>query len=725
MNIIVSDKQESVPLTDVSGVKTAQDIIDKNESSEIWFCPKPFDHLYSAVNGDWVVCCQGMTSDQSLNTRNTTPMEWLQSDTLNQIRNEILSGTIGDHTKYHCHSCIRQEKQYGVSDRTHHNSCLENDEEPVYNQVLDYIETGKFNLKERLIVLQTRVFGNQCNLDCYMCHPQNSTTRQASNKKIDFNKYIKFGDNNKEFTKLSSIDTISDLKALAPYISIFLIQGGEPLVMKKQFEFLDFLVEEGHSEHITLDMNSNMTVLGTTKYNILDYAPRFKNLNTNVSLEGIGIYNDYIRRRSDWDTIVTNVSKIRKVTNHIKIFTTVSILSVLRLDELFKWSTAEDIDQALFIIEEPAELHVRHLPRKLKDELITRFKDYEVITSALKLQGDPVKFNEAMIYIKATDEQYGTNVYDIYPELEEYEDMTQEKYDERLPSMLNIVCTSKPGDGLLRYSYEHCQYLNSIGTQAQLVIVCNKHFNDQDYINSINEQYTSFDNVIFAEDFVPTNNDTTLIMGRSMITLAYKDSKSYSQDEMFTLRMLFSNKLIAVYNSNHPIEYPQALEYFNINKVHDLCDYEVYPYGVGDDFKKVIGFQYYKQPKQDIQFKYLFLGTNEIYYREIEKVIADYPDHGIIAYDDDYINPELNNIIVPVHNLLGIFDTYVYTKSYFDPAPRLIKECQWLGKDVLSLRDVNLRDGGRVYWNRETFDIGDARNSDNIDVLINAIDNIK
>jgi len=289
--------------------------------------------------------------------------------------------------------------------------------------------------------------------------------------------------------------------------------------------------------------------------------------------------------------------------------------------------------------------------------------------------------------------------------------------------MLNIVCTSKPGDGLLRYSYEHCNYLNSIGIKSQLVIVTNAKFTEQDYRNSIDEQYILNDYIVFNDDYIPAANETTLIMGRSMLTLAYKDRNNYTSDQLLTLIMLFRNSLISVYNENHPEEYPKALEYFKTKKVYDLCDYEVYPNGVGEDFKKVIGFNIYKTPKQDVQFKHLFLGTNEIYYKEVEKVIDQYPDHGIITYDDKYLNPKLNNIMVPVTNLLGIFETYVYTKNYFDPAPRLIKECQWLGKDVDYLRDKNIKDGGMVYWNRETFDISDERNQDNMNVLISTIEN--
>jgi len=196
------------------------------------------------------------------------------------------------------------------------------------------------------------------------------------------------------------------------------------------------------------------------------------------------------------------------------------------------------------------------------------------------------------------------------------------------------------------------------------------------------------------------SNDITLIMGRSMLTLAYLDKDHYSTDQLLSLRLLFKNNLVSVYSENHPKEYPIALKYFNPKKVFDLCDYDVYPNGVGKHFEKMINFDIYKPIKQDIQFDYLFLGTNKIYYREIEKVISNYKSHGIITYNENYINKNYNNMFVPVKNLLGLFKTYVYTKSYFDPAPRIIQECKWLGKKIIYLRDKNIKDGGPVYFNR-------------------------
>jgi hypothetical protein len=287
---------------------------------------------------------------------------------------------------------------------------------------------------------------------------------------------------------------------------------------------------------------------------------------------------------------------------------------------------------------------------------------------------------------------------------------------------MNIICTAKPGDGLLRYSYEHCCYLNSIGIKCQLIIVPNHKFTKQSYIKAINDQYISYNNIIF-NDYTPSTNETSLIMGRSMLTLAYKDRKYYTKDQLLTLHLLFSNKLIAVYNENHPKEYPLALRYFKPKKVYNLCDYEVYPKGQGRQYEKIINFSIYKLPKTDIQFKHLFLGTNEIYYEEIEKHIDKYPSHGIITYNERWINPKLNNIFVPVPNLLGIFETYVYTKPNFDPAPRIFQECRWLGKDVDYVRDKNIKDGGMVYWNRPV--PTEQIYSDNINILVEVIKSIK
>lgn len=265
--------------------------------------------------------------------------------------------------------------------------------------------------------------------------------------------------------------------------------------------------------------------------------------------------------------------------------------------------------------------------------------------------------------------------------------------------MINIVVTSKPVDGLLHYSYEYCCQLNDSGVDAKLVIITRGNYQPQHYIDCLEKKYRYVKNVEINDYFVD-DDDVSLILGRSMITIPYREYNQYTEDQKFTLHDLFGSRLISVYAENDPEAFDPAVDLFGTSVVYNLCDKDVYPNGTGEHFEKTINFDLYKDPVDDKQFEHLFLGTNRQYYSELIDVVPDYPDHGILSYDESYINPQWNNIFCPVDNLLGMFGTYVYNKRTFDPAPRLMIECMHYGKDVVYLRDMSMQDGGSVYYNR-------------------------
>jgi hypothetical protein len=264
--------------------------------------------------------------------------------------------------------------------------------------------------------------------------------------------------------------------------------------------------------------------------------------------------------------------------------------------------------------------------------------------------------------------------------------------------MLTIVCTSKPHDGLFYYSCEYLAKLLEQGITANLFVIPHPGYKQRDYHRAILSKYENFSPELFSFDDI---YDTILIMGRSMLTLPYLNFKEYDSEEQFMLKMIFNNKLISVYSENHPTDYSKAIKFFDPEDIYDLCDTDVYPNGTGDHFEKRINFSVYKRPKDMIEYKYIFMGTNKKYYDRIQEVIHKYPDHAIICYNEPYLNQNCNNIIVPIDNLLGKFETYVYTKNTFDPAPRIVQECKWLNKEYIYERDESLRDGGYVYHHRD------------------------
>lgn len=259
-----------------------------------------------------------------------------------------------------------------------------------------------------------------------------------------------------------------------------------------------------------------------------------------------------------------------------------------------------------------------------------------------------------------------------------------------------IVCTSKPFDGLLFYSYEYSRLLN-----IPLVIIPYPGYSELDYELSLKTKYSVYEDVHF--DWIP-GGEPVFILGRSMLTIGFMNRHYYTDEQLFTIKLLFSNnKLISVYSENHPIKYDIALAYFKPGEVIDLCDHDVYENGVGEHFEKRINFSIYKEPIPNIQFEYLYLGTNKDYYSTAERVLPQYESesYAILTCEGEFVNKKLNNIYSPVDNLLGLFNSYVYTKRTFDPAPRLIQECLYFDKQILYNRNTSLIDGGLVYYHRK------------------------
>jgi len=256
---------------------------------------------------------------------------------------------------------------------------------------------------------------------------------------------------------------------------------------------------------------------------------------------------------------------------------------------------------------------------------------------------------------------------------------------------MQIVVTSKPHDGLLYYSYEYARHLD-----IPLVVITHPGFTEEDYLNAIQSKYIVTKEIYFNDVL----DGVSIVLGRSMISIPYMQWDKYDQNQQLCLKFLYQ-RVVVVYSENHPTIYPEAIEFFG-SETYDLCDHDVYPKGVGEQFEKRINFDLYKPVQNDVQYNYIFLGTNSHYYSRVEEVLPLFPGtYSIITYNEPYVNKNLNNLFVPITNLLGLFETFVYTKNTFDPAPRIVQECKWLGKDMIYHRDIDIIDGGKIYWDRE------------------------
>tara|TARA_B110000285_G_C14904769_1_gene505004 strand:- start:42 stop:872 length:831 start_codon:yes stop_codon:yes gene_type:complete len=273
-----------------------------------------------------------------------------------------------------------------------------------------------------------RMFKNNdvCNLGCYMCFPKFSTVRQKDLNQINVQQIddavslVDYGLNNDSIRIRSSVDDV--IKMIDKIYCIELI-GGEPLYIKESFDFIEKLIKIADCSQIKLTIFTNLSVLKNKEKNFIDYIKYFKEIEFKISMDGIGKYNEYIRRRSIFEDLENNIKEIQSCEfDNVKFFiwTTVSMLSIFNYDLVEKWSKLNNVHYEYNILQDPEFLSIIHLPDPIKEKLIIKFKHLPNIVSTLKSPRDEQKFQNAMIYIKKLDDLYKTNVFELFPELEEF-----------------------------------------------------------------------------------------------------------------------------------------------------------------------------------------------------------------------------------------------------------------------------------------------------------------
>lgn len=414
-------------------------IVQQAKRKDIWFCTIPFTQVYSEIDGRYQACCFGATQREHT-VENTTLKEWMEdSEYMNSIRKEMLDpNSKHEAVEKICTRCRSDERKYGRSRRT---NCLKihtNDPnfwDGIEKNVKMYQKSGVWTFDERICEIQLKIFGSECNLDCYMCMHANSTTRQRVAEDGVWNNKIFEGSigDNKEFLKWVMRDKtkgmIEQVTELAPYTRSVKVIGGEPLIMKKHYEMLDALIETGHAPEIRIKYQTNLTKTARGKHNIFNYIPKFKAVAMVASVDGIGKTIEYMRRRTNWNEVVENIDLCNKYDNVVVDFNgLVSFLSVMRFYEVIDWCKNNPvIDQLNWaMVETPKHLRPNNLPKKIKEKLIPKYKEWPDIIACLEMEAEPdIDIQDIFDYLLKADEYYkGTkwemHLFDVFPELEEF-----------------------------------------------------------------------------------------------------------------------------------------------------------------------------------------------------------------------------------------------------------------------------------------------------------------
>lgn len=413
---------------------TEEEFKNKLKEKKIWWCPLPWTHIFSSLSGRYAPCYDAL-APTGHNMEDTTIREWYTSDYQNRLREEMLKedydGKFFDH---HCTGCRKHEKLYGRSDRQKYveqvlAGTFDNKVPQLLRAVLKFQKEGKIDLDERILDIKMKMFGNACNLDCYMCHPRSANTRTLSLNKVLKNTGKVFDPDldPKDGERMNTMkhdeeEYLDDVASVAKYTKSIKLIGGEPLVMKNHYKLLDKLVQTGYADGIGLIYKTNLSVFKMEGYDFRNYLGKFKEFIMKISIDSYGKYNDYIRKKSDWPQLINNmkVMKARKDCR-VNVHSVVSFLSVLHIWKLQEFLKELGIDHTYYIIQFPQILQVKNLPYEIKQRLIPKYKDYPNIVKSLEEKQDKEEFILTIEYCQALDRNHNNyKLFELYPELESY-----------------------------------------------------------------------------------------------------------------------------------------------------------------------------------------------------------------------------------------------------------------------------------------------------------------
>ena len=349
------------------------------------FCPAAFREIYVDSGQRYRLCCHArpLPEANTFKENKTLPFEYFLSDAMEEIRNKMFAGE----EIPECIKCQRLEKNTGTSYRHR------------YLQRYGYVDDV------RNVYLKLRMFGNYCNLGCYMCHPYNSTTRTKELEEI-------YGEKNsieKDFaTKHFPVKynhynkIIQDIKNNIHLIEKIHMTGGETLLLPKYWEFVKSIPEE-HSKHITLIHDTNLTEIRYKNHSVFDLQDKFKDVFFGVSCDHYGEKLKWIRYPINVNKFESNIEEIisdYKGEYTMRLNCTVSLLNIDDLEEIFEYYNSKyNIDVTFHnVVTGPEILSVKNLPTGLKHYYMEKYKYLNFVVNELKQPGNYNKYEQGLKY---------------------------------------------------------------------------------------------------------------------------------------------------------------------------------------------------------------------------------------------------------------------------------------------------------------------------------------
>ena len=355
------------------------------------FCLYPFVNLNSNTEGSVKLCCSinenlhvKDSNNSELNFGTHSVEEIWNSEYMQDVRNKMLNGERPDA----CNVCWRLEDMGIQSSRQ---SAWAEFKHTKYD--MNLIKTVNPPLPSSL---ELRL-GNFCNLRCNSCWSLSSDRiRDERHKIVDKNKNLDPWLKNEWTSEISLADDqnwlwwesdefLETTKKLAPTLRRLYLTGGEPTLIKKNIEIMQYILDSGNTS-CYIALTTNMT-----NYNeeFFDVMSQFDHGELQISIDDVFDRNQYIRYPTKWKHVEDNIVKLYyKFPKSwiIKHYTVFQVYNYDNIPNIIDWirlhRSYHDYEKertyiwSPIILENPKYLDARILPKWNRNHAIDELHKY-------------------------------------------------------------------------------------------------------------------------------------------------------------------------------------------------------------------------------------------------------------------------------------------------------------------------------------------------------------
>ena len=356
------------------------------------FCIYPWIHVHAYPTGEAYPCCHAeMGVGQVGNCRDNTLEEIWRDKPLQQLRDDMLN----ERTNSTCQRCYEQEDSGFFSGRRSANKH--------HGHHIKKLETTPFELTYWDIR-----FSNLCNLRCRSCgHIFSSQWYQDQAKLVggdwkDRNTVLNYAGR-------TETDMWTQLEPHLDYVEQIYFAGGEPLLMEEHYRILDELMRRERFD-VRLIYNTNFTHTDLKGQSVFEYWRKFDSVAVGASLDAAGARGEYIRKGTDWDTVVANRREMMRVCPKVDFYIspTLSIMNAWHLPDFHRdWVEqglirAQDLN--VNILQDPAYYRIDIATTEYKAELEHRFRQHVTwLQDQDPLHRATQGFESAIAFMNTTD----------------------------------------------------------------------------------------------------------------------------------------------------------------------------------------------------------------------------------------------------------------------------------------------------------------------------------